>query len=172
MSTVALPTATGVDIVIAIANKNFFNDPSTGKAMGFQFLAVLSTQFLGFGLAGLARELLVYPSAMIWPLNLAKVSLFNALHKRQVDESGEVQVEAEGPEPAVHGWKVSMFRFCLYAAAASFCWLFVTAFLLPWFTYFNWPTLIAPTNKKLAIIMGSFTGLVSYTFVRSSLEIG
>ena len=161
MSTVALPTATAVDIIFAISNQNFFNDPEAGKRWGFQFLVVLSTQFLGFGIAGLAREILVYPSSMMWPLNLAKVSLFNALHRRKVDEAGEVSIDATGEEPPVHGWKVTMFRFCLYATAGSFCWFFVTAYIAPFFTFFNWPTWIAPNNAKLATVMGSLTGLVS-----------
>jgi len=165
MSTVSLPTATAIDIVIAISNRNFFNDPEKGRNYGFQFLVILSTQFLGFGIAGLAREILVYPSSMIWPLNLAKVSLFNALHRRRVDEAGEVQVESAAggamEDHKVNGWKISMFRFCLYAAIASFCWLFLTAFIAPFLTFFNWPTWIAPTNRKLSIIMGSLSGLVS-----------
>nr|XP_019047282.1 OPT family small oligopeptide transporter [Kwoniella bestiolae CBS 10118]OCF26212.1 OPT family small oligopeptide transporter [Kwoniella bestiolae CBS 10118] len=146
MATVSFPTATALDVIVAIRQPAFFNDPEIADQKGFQFLVVLSTQFLGFGVAGLARDYLVYPSAMTWPLNLAKLSLFNALHRRKQD-------------PPVHGWKISMFRFCLYATTASFIWFFFTAFIFPALTYFNWPTWINPTNKKLAIIMGSVTGL-------------
>ncbi|WWD00471.1 OPT family small oligopeptide transporter [Kwoniella sp. B9012] len=163
MATVSFPTATAVDVIIAIRQPVFFNDPEMGDNKGFQFLVVLSTQFLGFGVAGLARDYLVYPSAMTWPLNLAKLSLFNALHRRKVNEYGVVTLpkedEDEQQDPPVHGWKVSMFRFCLYATTASFVWFFFTAFIFPSLTYFNWPTWINPTNKKLAIIMGSITGL-------------
>ncbi|ORX36938.1 OPT oligopeptide transporter protein-domain-containing protein [Kockovaella imperatae] len=160
MATVSFPTATAIDIIIATKLPVFFNDPELGGNLGYQFLIVLSTQFLGFGLAGMAREYLVFPPAMIWPLNLAKVSLFNALHRRRFDEHGEVVVDQEADrDPPVHGWRISGFRFCLYVTMGSFAWFFVTAFLCPFLTYFNWPTWIAPTNKKLAIIMGSFTGL-------------
>jgi OPT family oligopeptide transporter len=158
MATVSFPTATAIDIILATKLPVFFDDPELGGKLGYQFLIVLSTQFLGFGLAGMAREYLVYPSSMIWPLNLAKISLFNALHRRHFDESGEVHVTQQGPDPPVHGWKITAFRFCLYATLASFCWFFVTAFLLPFMTYFNWPTWISPTNVKLAVIMGTFTG--------------
>ncbi|WRT64852.1 OPT family small oligopeptide transporter [Kwoniella shivajii] len=163
MATVSFPTATAIDVIIAVRQKAFFNDPEMGDNKGFQFLVVLSTQFLGLGVAGLARDYLVYPSAMTWPLNLAKLSLFNALHQRKVDEYGVVTLPDPNAEkeadPPVNGWKVSMFRFCLYATAGSFVWLFFTAFIFPALTYFNWPTWINPTNKKLAIIMGSVTGL-------------
>ncbi|WWC67840.1 OPT family small oligopeptide transporter [Kwoniella pini CBS 10737] len=163
MATVSLPTATAIDVIVAIRQPTFFNDTEMGNNKGFQFLVVLSTQFLGFGVAGLARDYLVYPSAMTWPLNLAKMSLFNALHRRKVNEYGVVTLPEEGADkqedPPVHGWKVSTFRFCLYAIAGSFCWFFITSFIFPSLTYFNWPTWISPTNKKLAIIMGSVTGL-------------
>jgi hypothetical protein len=160
MATVALPTATAVDIILAIKLPVFFDDPDLGGNIGFQILIVLSTQFLGFGLAGLAREFLVYPPGRTWPLNLAKVSLFNALHRRHFDEAGEIQVDQEERDPPVHGWRISAFRFCLYAIAGGFVWFFFSAFIMPFMTYFNWPTWGAPDNKKLAIIMGSVTGLV------------
>ena len=161
MATVSFPTATAIDIILATKLPVFFDDAELGGNLGYQFLIVLSTQFLGFGLAGLAREYLVYPPSMMWPLNLAKVSLFNALHRRSFDETGAVKVEHEAVDPPVHGWKITGYRFCLYVTAGSFCWFFVTAFLCPFLTYFNWPTWIAPQNTKLAIVMGSFTGMVS-----------
>ncbi|ODN82201.1 OPT family small oligopeptide transporter [Cryptococcus amylolentus CBS 6039] len=166
MATVSFPTATAIDIVIAVRQPIFFNDSDLGNSQGFRWLVVLSTQFLGLSLAGLSREYLVYPSNMTWPLNLAKLSLFNALHKRKVNEDGVVQVvehhHGEDPEetdPPVNGWKISMFRFCLTATIASFVWFWFTSYIFPSLTYFNWPTWIAPNNKKLAIIMGSMTGL-------------
>jgi len=165
MATVSFPTATALDIIMAIKIPVFFNNPVLGGNLGFQFLTILSTQFLGFGIAGLGREYLVYPSAMLWPLNLAKVSLCNALHKRKVDEAGVVHVDEDGSkDQPVHGWTISMFRFCLYATIGSFCWFFVTEFLAPFLLYFNWPTWIAPDNRKLSIIMGSVTGLVSVLY--------
>lgn len=159
MATVSLPTATAVDIILAVKLPVFFDDPVLGGNYGFQFLIVLSTQFLGFGIAGLAREYLVYPSSMLWPLNLAKVSLFNALHRRHVDEYGQVRTShPEEPDPPVNGWKISGFRFCLWVTLAGFVWFFVTAYLCPFLSYFNWPTWIAPNNAKLAILMGTLSG--------------
>ena len=38
-------------------------------------LVALSTNFIGFGLAGLTRRFLVYPSRAIWPTNLATIAL-------------------------------------------------------------------------------------------------
>lgn len=41
---------------------------------------LITTQVLGFGLAGLVHDILVRPPAMIYPSSLVTVSLFNTLH--------------------------------------------------------------------------------------------
>ncbi|KAF9126177.1 hypothetical protein BG015_004757, partial [Linnemannia schmuckeri] len=38
------------------------------------FLLILVTQMLGYGMAGVLRKYLVYPAAMIWPANLVQVA--------------------------------------------------------------------------------------------------
>lgn len=38
-------------------------------------LITLSTNFIGYGLAGLTRRFLVYPSFAVWPSNLAIIAL-------------------------------------------------------------------------------------------------
>ncbi|EHA8590627.1 hypothetical protein COCNU_scaffold021460G000020 [Cocos nucifera] len=47
-------------------------------------LVVLTTQVLGFGWAGIFRQHLVEPATMWWPYNLVQVSLFRALHEKEV----------------------------------------------------------------------------------------
>jgi hypothetical protein len=42
---------------------------------------ILSTQMLGYGVAGALRKTLVYPSAMLYPTNLPTASLLESLHK-------------------------------------------------------------------------------------------
>ncbi|CAI2166429.1 11728_t:CDS:10 [Funneliformis geosporum] len=44
------------------------------------FLLLMSTQILGYGLAGFLRKYLVRPANMIWPSNLVFASMFNTLH--------------------------------------------------------------------------------------------
>lgn len=134
MATVALPTATAIDIIIAVKLPAFFNDAELGDNWGFQFLTTISCTMLGFGIAGLAREFIVYPSAMIWPLNLAKISLFNALHRRTINSDGVIEVgdvDTTQPDPPINGWRVSMFRFCLYCTIGSFCYFFLTSMIFP-----------------------------------------
>ncbi|KAF2674475.1 OPT superfamily oligopeptide transporter [Microthyrium microscopicum] len=45
------------------------------------FFLILSTQMLGFGVAGLLRKTLVYPAKMLYPANLPTASLLENLHR-------------------------------------------------------------------------------------------
>lgn len=38
---------------------------------GFQILLILSTQAMGFGLAGVMRRFLIWPAAMVWPATVS-----------------------------------------------------------------------------------------------------
>jgi hypothetical protein len=53
---------------------------------GVGIFLIFSSQCLGYGIAGLLRRTLVYPTKMLWPINLPMNSLLEALHgeKRQV----------------------------------------------------------------------------------------
>ena len=41
----------------------------------------LSSQLIGYGIAGLMREILVYPTRMLWPYNLPVATLLESLHR-------------------------------------------------------------------------------------------
>ncbi|KAI8809593.1 OPT oligopeptide transporter protein-domain-containing protein [Cladochytrium replicatum] len=57
---------------------------------------VVTTQMIGFGIAGLARRFLVKPAAMLWPSILPTIALFVSLHQK------------EDPEPRTSGTKWSV----------------------------------------------------------------
>lgn len=113
---------------------------------GFSFLFLLTTQMLGFGLAGLARRWLVYPAALVWPAALPSTVLFRSLHETQDDS------------PA-NGWTVTRYRFFGYFT--------LFAFVLFWFPDYLWTSLgtfafvtwIAPHNQKVNTIFGMNSGL-------------
>ncbi|KAF2718410.1 OPT superfamily oligopeptide transporter [Polychaeton citri CBS 116435] len=113
---------------------------------GFSFLFLLTTQALGFGLAGLARRWLVYPAALIWPSTLASTVLFRALH------------EPQDRTPA-NGWTLTRYRFFTYFT--------IIAFVIFWFPDYIWTSLstfafvtwIAPHNQKVNAIFGMNSGL-------------
>ena len=105
----------------------------------------LSINFIGYGLAGLTRRFLVYPSQAVWPANLGTIALNRAFHA----ESNEV----------VNGWTVSRMRWFMYCFTAMFIYFWFPDYILQAMSYFNWITWIAPEDVKLAAITGSVTGL-------------
>jgi hypothetical protein len=112
----------------------------------FAFLYLLTTQMLGFGLAGLARRWLVYPAALIWPSSLPSTVLFRSLHEPQ-DRS-----------PA-NGWTMTRYVF--------FGWCTLFGFVLFWFPDYIWTTTstfafitwIVPHNQKVNALFGMSSGL-------------
>ena len=48
-------------------------------------LWVLSSQFIGFGMAGIMRRFLIKPAAMLWPTCLSDVALFVGFHEKSTD---------------------------------------------------------------------------------------
>ncbi|EIN12782.1 OPT-domain-containing protein [Punctularia strigosozonata HHB-11173 SS5] len=122
----------------------FFNQ-SWASNFGYQILVGLSTNFIGYGLAGLTRRFLVYPAAAIWPQNLATIALNRAFHS--------------GRNEVAHGWKVSRMRYFLYCFVGMFVYFWFPNYIFQALSYFNWITWIAPQNVSLAAISGSVNGL-------------
>ena len=63
----------------ALAAQELFYGGYPNKAAGI--FVVITAQLIGFGLAGLLRSILVYPTHMLWPMNLPITSLLESLHK-------------------------------------------------------------------------------------------
>lgn len=47
---------------------------------------------LGYGIAGLLRETLVYPTKMLWPVNLPMVNLLDSLHGDKKETSSRLKL--------------------------------------------------------------------------------
>ena len=122
----------------------FFNQPWAGS-FGYQISIALSTNFVGYGLAGLTRRFLVYPSRAIWPSNLATIALNRAFHS--------------GENPVANRWTVSRMRWFTYCFIAMFIYFWFPNYLVAAMSYFNWTTWIAPDNVHLAAITGTYGGL-------------
>jgi len=105
----------------------------------------ISTNFIGYGLAGLTRRFIVYPAQAIWPGNLATIALNRAFH--------------DGSNNAANGWTISRMRWFMYCFVAMFIYFWFPDYIIQAMAYFNWITWIAPENVKLAAITGSVTGL-------------
>ncbi|KAJ4305363.1 hypothetical protein N0V90_000894 [Kalmusia sp. IMI 367209] len=111
----------------------------------YQILLTLSTQILGYALAGLTRQYLVRPSGMIWPGTLVPATMFTALHK---DEN----------KPA-NGWTISPSKFFVRVLIGAVAFYFLPGLLFPALSYFSVITWFAPKNVVIANLFGISSGL-------------
>ncbi|KAF9139351.1 hypothetical protein BG015_002058 [Linnemannia schmuckeri] len=102
------------------------------------WLLIISTQTLGFGMAGVLRRYLVYPAAMIWPANLVQVALINTLHKDEDLLPGQ--------------W--SRFRFFCITAIAMFFYQWIPGYIFPAISAIAWICWINPKSHILAQLGG------------------
>lgn len=82
-----------------------------GKSLDYWFstILVLATQLTGFGLAGLCRRVLVWPSSMIWPQNLVVCTVLNTLHAEEDEGRGGI----------------SRYRYFVYVVLGAFFFFFL-----------------------------------------------
>ncbi|KAM9937019.1 hypothetical protein OXX80_003435 [Metschnikowia pulcherrima] len=113
---------------------------------GYQILLILSTQFMGFGFAGIMRKFAVYPTRAIWPSILPTLALNKALVQKE-------------PRENINGWKISRYNFFLIAFSGSFLYFWFPDYIFQALSYFNWMTWISPNNAALAVVTGSIGGL-------------
>lgn len=110
----------------------------------YQLLLTLSTQILGYAIAGLTRAFLVKPAGMVWPSTLVAKAMFSSLHKNENKPAGK--------------WTISTFRFFLYVFLGSAAFYFLPGLLMPALSYFNVITWIAPDSVLLANLVSQFAG--------------
>ncbi|KAF9583738.1 hypothetical protein BGW38_008704, partial [Lunasporangiospora selenospora] len=127
-------TAYAVDIIV-IQKVFYLQD------FGFlaNFLLILCTQMLGYGMAGVLRRYLVYPAAMIWPANLVQVALFNTLHQDESLQPGQ--------------W--SRFKFFCFATLGMFLYAWIPGFLFPVLSSIAWVCWINPKSLVLSQVGGA-----------------
>ncbi|KAL4894959.1 OPT oligopeptide transporter protein-domain-containing protein [Aspergillus ambiguus] len=143
MSNVSFGYGTAVSTnIIQAASSKFYN---FGLSAGFSVLVVLSSQLLGFGVAGLAAPWLVEPARIIWPQVLSNCALLETLHSRA--------------NSVANGWKISRLRFFLYATTGGFLWYFFPGLMFTALSYFTWVCWIAPRNVIVNHLFGMQTGL-------------
>jgi OPT family oligopeptide transporter len=110
----------------------------------YQLTLVISTQMIGFSLAGVCRRFLVWPSSMIWPATLVNTALFNTLHSTYGrPEQGHMSRE----------------RFFFLAFLGSFVWYFVPGYLFTALSVFNWVCWIWPKSGVVNNLFGYSHGL-------------
>lgn len=124
--------------------KVFYNDQWLN--MGYDICLMLSTNFIGFGLAGIIRKFAVYPVQSVWPSVFPTLAVNKALMQGEKKEN-------------IYGWKISRYNFFFIVCIASFFYFWIPDYLFTAMSTFNWLSWIKPDNLNLANITGSVLGL-------------
>ncbi|KAH0718375.1 hypothetical protein KY285_014406 [Solanum tuberosum] len=106
-------------------------------------IAIITTQVLGFGWAGIFRRYLVEPAAMWWPQNLVQVSIFRALHDKE--------------ERAKNG--MTRNQFFLIAFICSFGYYVFPGYLFPMLSSLSWLCLLFPSSVLVQQLGSGLRGL-------------
>ncbi|TLD11813.1 hypothetical protein PspLS_11664 [Pyricularia sp. CBS 133598] len=149
MANVAYATPYTNNIIWAQYLPSFFNQHYAGQ-FGYQILIGLSTNFIGYGIAGLTRRFLVYPSFCVWPASLVTIALNTAFHD---DNSSPVMT------PFRKMISMSRYRLFLYAFAAMFVYFWFPNFIFQALSVFSWISWIAPDNVNLNAVVGFNNGM-------------
>ncbi len=134
---------------ILVAMNNFYG---VNFGWGFNIVAGISTQVIGYSFAGLARKVIVYPSSMIWPTNLVTATFLSNIHKNV--------------NHTANGWRISRLKFFLIILTSAFIWYWFPGYIATFLSYFSFPTWIRPNNVIVNQVFGvsSGMGLLPITF--------
>lgn len=149
-------------IIVVMGNANFgggfgyFLDTFTALkgfyhrdvSFGWAVLVALTTQCIGFGIAGMVRTLLVDPASAMWPSQLVNCALMYTLHDRKPTDPAKT-----------NGWSISRYRLFLYIFIGSFIWYWFPGYIAPFLSIFAWVTWIKPDNVIINQLFGGSTGL-------------
>ncbi|KAI9012599.1 OPT family small oligopeptide transporter [Phycomyces nitens] len=109
---------------------------------GGGLLLIWTTQLIGYGMAGILRPYLVYPSAMVWPVNLANISLFRSFHLPDDNWAGP-----------------SRFKWFMCAFVGMFVYYWLPGYFFTVLAMFSWVCWIKPGNLVLSQLTGAYGGL-------------
>ncbi|CAD6583618.1 MAG: hypothetical protein ASARMPRED_001375 [Alectoria sarmentosa] len=115
---------------------------------GFNILLCITTQMMGYGLAGLFRRVLVWPAAMIWPTTLINTALFYGLHDQSKTDPTKC-----------NGWRISRYKYFFIVFTCSFCWYWFPGFIAPFLSVFAFAVWIRPNNVTVNQLFGGWTGV-------------
>ncbi|KAF5639845.1 sexual differentiation process isp4 [Fusarium sp. NRRL 52700] len=143
MASVSFSVAYATDIILA---QVIFYKQDFGLV--FQLLLTISTQSVGYGIAGMLRKFLVYPASMIWPENLVGVTLMNAMYETN-----------DAPDPTIIGGRMHRYKWFAIVTACSFVYYFIPGFLAQFLSIFAVATWMAPQNPIVNQLFGGQTGV-------------
>lgn len=143
MASVSFSVAYATDIILAqlIFYKQDFGIP-------FQLMLTVSTQSVGYGIAGIMRKFLVYPASMIWPGTLVSVTLMNAMYEQN-----------DRGDPRVVGGSMPRYKWFGLVTLGAFAYYFIPGHFAKFLSVFAFPTWLAPDNVVVNQLFGGVTGL-------------
>ncbi|CAF0847942.1 unnamed protein product [Adineta ricciae] len=139
MANATCSTATAIDVLTI---ERLFYKRTIRPILGIIF--VITSQTLGYGIAGIMRKFLVWPAAMIWPANLVNCAVFRTLHEDNKEDP------TEGSR-----WKMSRLKFFYLATTCQFLWYWFPGYIFPVLSLFSWICMLKPDS----IIISQLTGI-------------
>ncbi|KAG0029822.1 hypothetical protein BGZ82_007715 [Podila clonocystis] len=123
-------------------------------------LLIITTQCLGYGMAGLLRKYIVYPAEMVWWQNLVQVSFYNTLHNS--DEYKRIRL--------VRGW--TRMKFFWVVCGITFLYQLIPQWIFPLLMYVDWICWIQPFNRNFWALFSSAQGggILSLSFDWTSIQ--
>ncbi|KAF0420508.1 opt family small oligopeptide transporter [Gigaspora margarita] len=111
------------------------------------FMLLISTQMIGYGMAGFVRKYLVRPTNMIWPRSLVFVAMYNTLHRNNTEAEDKI-------------------RFFYIAFILIFIWQFIPQYMFPWLVSAAILCLISPNNNVVKTLGSAYrgAGLLVFSF--------
>ncbi|EGN99901.1 hypothetical protein SERLA73DRAFT_106779 [Serpula lacrymans var. lacrymans S7.3] len=134
MASAAANSALGTE-VLAVQRLYYNITPNAGASIFLLF----SSQLLGYGIGGLMRPVLLYPSKMLYPIVLPLLSMFDALFK--------------GGSSAQRKLKIFYIVF-----GVIFIWEMFPEWIFPLLTGFSIFCLAAPNNPAFSRLFGGTNG--------------
>lgn len=130
--------------ILLVQNRYYDSD----YGIGFAICLILSTQCIGFGLAGLVKRAVVFPALAIWPQNLVVTTFLTNFHNNKNHEA--------------NGWKILRLYFFLIVGVAAFCYYWIPGLIFTGLSYFSWICWIKPDSVIINQVFGLATGLAMF----------
>lgn len=134
IATTASTAALGTEV---LAVQKLWYNSSVNQGAGI--FIIFSSQILGYGIVGLVRKVLVYPTKMFYPNILPQVAVLQTLHK---DKSQNHK-------------RLKIFYICF---AALFLWEILPEWIFPLLIGFSIPCLAAPNSSVVSYLFGGTNG--------------
>jgi OPT oligopeptide transporter protein len=118
----------------------------------YNFLLVMGSEMIGYGLAGLCRRWLVYPPDLIWPTVLQTSNFLNTMHR-----------DVNNP---VGRWTISRYKLFWIAGIGCFFYQVLPKFI-PFLDSFPILPMIWPKSKIVNTLFGPENGLAIFSMTLS-----